>query len=76
MMITVYVKAIGKLAEQGLDETPVTLPLGATLQDLLNKLRIKTEDVMLAFVNGAVARPSSVLIPECRVHLSPFICGG
>ena len=75
-MMTVYVKAIGKLSEQALEEIPVTLPQGANLQDLLNKLGIKTEDVMLAFVNGAIARPASVLTPECQVHLSPFICGG
>jgi len=75
-MMTVYVKAVGKLAEVALDETPVTLPKDANLQDLLNKLGIRTEDVMLAFVNSAIARPSSILTPECRVHLSPFICGG
>ena len=75
-MMTVYVKTIGKLSEQMLDETPVTLPQGANLQDLLNTLGIKTENVMLAFINSAIARPSSVLTPECRVHLSPFICGG
>ena len=75
-MMTVYVKAIGTLSEQALDESPVSLPQGASLQDLLNKLGIKTEDVMLAFVDSVIARPSSVLTPECRVHLSPFICGG
>ncbi|MDR0238661.1 MAG: hypothetical protein LBI88_00335 [Deltaproteobacteria bacterium] len=75
-MMTVYVKTLGKLSEQALDGTPVTLPQGASLQDLLNKLDIKIEDVMLAFVNGALARPVSILTPECQVHLSPFICGG
>jgi hypothetical protein len=75
-MIAVYVKAIGTLAERAPDGIPVTLPRGACLQDLLNKLDIKTEDVMLAFINGGIAKPSSPLIPECRVHLSPFICGG
>ena len=75
-MMTVYVKTIGKLSEQAFDESPVTLPQGASLQDLLDKLGIKTEDVMLAFVNSAIARPSSVLTPGCQVHLSPFICGG
>ena len=75
-MITVYVKAIGHLAEQASDGTSVTLPQGACLQDLLNELGIRTEDVMLAFINDGIARPSSLLVPECRVHLSPFICGG
>jgi sulfur carrier protein ThiS len=75
-MMTVYVKTLGKLAEQAFDETPVALPQGASLQDLLTKLGIKTEDVMLAFINGSTARLSSLLTPECQVHLSPFICGG
>jgi len=75
-MITVYVKAMGYLVERAPDGTAVTLPPGTNLQDLFNKLDIKTEDVMLAFINGNVAKPSSVLIDECQVYLSPFICGG
>jgi len=75
-MITVHVKAIGPLAEQAPDGTSVILPQGARLQDLLDELGIKAEDVMLAFINDGIARPSSRLAHECRVHLSPYICGG
>jgi len=75
-MLIVYVKAIGKLAEAAPDGSAVTLPPGACLQDLLDTLGIKTEDVMLAFINGNIAQVSSLLTPECQVHLSPFICGG
>ena len=75
-MIVVHVKAIGMLAEQAPDGTRVSLPQEAHLQDLLNSLNIKTEEVMLAFINGKLAGPSSPLTPECQVYLSPFICGG
>ena len=75
-MMTVYVKAIGNLAERAPAGTRVIVPQGARLQDLLGKLGIETEDVMLAFVNGSLANPSSPLTPECQVYLSPFICGG
>jgi sulfur carrier protein ThiS len=75
-MNTVYVKTIGKLAEEASDGSAVTLPQGACLQDLLDTLGIKTEDVMLAFINGNIAQASSLLTPECQVYLSPFICGG
>ena len=75
-MLTVYVKTLGKLAEDTPDGSIVTLPQGARLQDLLDTLGIKTEDVMLAFINGNIAQPSSLLTPKCQVHLSPFICGG
>ena len=75
-MIAVYVKAIGTLADQAPGGIPVALPQGACLQDLLDKLGIRTEDVMLAFVNNRLATPSSLLTHECQVYLSPFICGG
>ena len=75
-MFTVYVKTIGTLAEKAPDGNAVTLPRGACLQDLLDTLGIKTEDVMLAFINGRISQPASLLTPECQVHLSPFICGG
>jgi sulfur carrier protein ThiS len=75
-MIAVYVKAIGHLTGQAHGETPVTLPRGASLQDLLDKLGIRSDEIMLAFINDGIAKPSSPLTHECRVHLSPFICGG
>ena len=74
--MTVYVKAIGNLAERAPDGTRVALHERACLQDLLDKLGIKIEEVMLAFVNDSLANPCSPLTPECRVYLSPFICGG
>ena len=74
--MTVYVKAIGNLAERAPAGTRVTLPRGARLQDVFGKLGIKAEEIMLAFVNGNLANPSSPLVPECQVYLSPFICGG
>ena len=74
--MTVYVKAIGNLAERAPDGTRANLPQGARLQDVFDKLGIKAEEVMLAFVDGSLANPSSPLTPECRVYLSPFICGG
>ena len=74
--MTVYVKAIGSLAERAPAGTRVTLPQGACLQDVLEMLGITVEEVMLAFVNGSLAKPASPLVPECRVYLSPFICGG
>ena len=75
-MFTVYVKAIGKLAEETPEGSAVTMPEGACLQDLLDALGIKAEDVMLAFINGKIAKPSSRLTPECEIYLSPYICGG
>ena len=74
--MTVYVKTLGKLAERAPADTRVTLREGACLQDLLDTLDIKAEEVMLAFVNDSLAKPASPLTPECRVYLSPFICGG
>ena len=74
--MTVYVKALGNLAERAPAGKRVTLREGARLQDLLDALCIKAEEVMLAFVNDSLANPSSPLTPECRVYLSPFICGG
>ena len=75
-MMTVYVKAVGGLAERMPDGSCVSLQQGANLLDLLNKIGIKSDEVMLAFINNSIASPSSMLTPECQIHLSPFICGG
>jgi hypothetical protein len=50
--------------------------MNPSLADLLRLLDIKPEEVMLAFVNGECATLATPLPPDCRVTLSPFICGG
>lgn len=75
--MNVRVKALGPLAEKiSNNGDAVDLPDTSTLGDLLGMLGIAPSDVMLAFVDGALAVPSTPLRPGCRVYLSPFICGG
>lgn len=54
----------------------VELPEGATLQDLIDHLRIPSEEARVAFVNGLSRSMDWVLQPGDEVGVFPPIAGG
>jgi sulfur carrier protein ThiS len=56
--------------------TRVDLPDGATLHDLLRRLRIPDEVPRLLLVNGRDAEPTARISPGDVVHVLPPLAGG
>ncbi len=65
---------LAKYAPDNSDHFP--MPPEATLGDLLNRLNLQEDQVMLAFVNGKMANLKTRLKDRDSVSLCPYICGG
>lgn len=70
--------SLGRYApESGLEGfQEVDLGDGATVQDLLSRLRVPREAIKLVFVNGVHAKPETVLRHGDRVGVFPPVAGG
>jgi molybdopterin synthase sulfur carrier subunit len=55
---------------------PVELPVGATLQDLVQQLGIPPEETKVAFVNARAQELDWILQPGDEVGIFPPIGGG
>jgi molybdopterin converting factor small subunit len=60
----------------GEDETRVALPAGATVDDLLRRLRIPAELPRLLLVNGQEVQPAAPLRAGDVVSVLPPLVGG
>ena len=74
-METNSVHGIGPLA-QHVPEPVMQVEAGLTVGGLLEQLAIPQKEVMLVFVNSALATWETVLHDGCRVSISPYMCGG
>jgi molybdopterin converting factor small subunit len=79
--VQVQVKLFATLRRFAPDVPPgkvcaVDLPDGATLQDLVNRLGIPSEETKVAFVNGRAQEMDFVLKPGDEVGIFPPIGGG
>jgi len=64
-------------AEGSLRRLDVTLPLGSTLADLLDRLSLpRRDDSVLLVINGRQADAGQVLRDADEVHLIPALSGG
>lgn len=54
----------------------VTVPAGTTVKDLVDLLRLPTEDVKLIMVNGVASSWNTVLQGDERVAFFPPVGGG
>lgn len=63
---------------QGLiDKVEVSLPIGSTMQDLLDYLRVElSPDALLLVINGIVADEETRLKDNDIINLMPAISGG
>lgn len=80
-MITVQVKLFATLREYrpglGLGEAfPVTLPVGATVGELVQQLGLPEEKVKIVFVNALFREPDHILADGDELGLFPPVGGG
>ena len=79
MVVTVKLHTIlGRQTPGGTQRNlDVELPLGSTMEDLLDYLEIElSEDALLLMVNGRLVEIHTVLQPDDRINLMPAISGG
>jgi len=77
----IQVKLFSVLGKFRPDVTPgtpfeVTLPDGATIDDMVKQLRLPAEDVKVVFVNGRARPLDWVLQPGDDIGIFPPIGGG
>jgi len=80
-MITVHTKLFatlrGHYPHLGIGEPmPVEIPAGATVSDLIERLRLPADDVKIVFVNSVVRQAGHVLVDGDEVGLFPTVGGG
>lgn len=72
---SIFVQGIGPLALK-IAEPVMQVEPGLTVGGLLEQLGIAQQDVMLVFVDSALATWQTVLRDGSRVCFSPYMCGG
>jgi sulfur carrier protein ThiS len=77
----VTVKLFGTLPEQHSDYNPeaglsLSLPDGATVKDLLEKLGLTESDRCVTVVNGRVEKRDNVLGDRAAVNIFQLVTGG
>jgi len=79
MQVTVKLFAsLARFSPGGLPGTPfeLTLPEPATVQDLVDRLRMPVEEIKVPFVNGLIRELDCELKPGDEVGIFPPIGGG
>ncbi len=61
---------------EGTRERTVILPAGATIGDLIGKLRMEEEDVWMIGVNGVLGKRENLLSEGDRVEFYEPVAGG
>ncbi|WP_169726991.1 MoaD/ThiS family protein [Desulfovibrio cuneatus] len=74
-MESISVQGIGPLAHK-IPESVMQVEAGLTVGGLLEQLGISQKEVMLVFVDSALATWQTMLRDGSRVCLSPYMCGG
>jgi sulfur-carrier protein len=72
-----YRKPVGELLQQNTDEAVyLELPDGSTLGDLIERIGLKDEKVIIPLVNGLRQDKTWILLGGDRVGLFPPVGGG
>jgi len=77
----IRVKLFATLSRYALNGAPgipfeVELPEGATLDDVVNRLKLPREEVKVFFVNGRARPKDWILKPGDEVGIFPLVAGG